>query len=191
MQNAIILHGTCDKDEYFSDKYPSLSNSHWLPWLQKQLLVRGVLAQTPEIPDAYEPVYEKWQKVFEQFKVNEETTLIGYSCGGGFLVRWLSENKVSVDKLILVAPWMDPKREWTDTFFDFTIDSFVQERIEKIYVLISQDESVPGVKKSVQMITESWPQAEKKVFEGMGHFTHSDMGTHKFLKLRELALGKV
>lgn len=31
MKKAIIIHGACDKEEYFSDKYPSLSNSHWLP----------------------------------------------------------------------------------------------------------------------------------------------------------------
>ncbi|NND65590.1 MAG: hypothetical protein HKM24_06465, partial [Gammaproteobacteria bacterium] len=57
MKNAIIIHGTCDKDEYYSDKYPSLSNSHWLPWLQKQLLVRDIAAVTLEIANAWQPNY--------------------------------------------------------------------------------------------------------------------------------------
>lgn len=93
MKNAILLHGACDKEEYFDDQYPSLSNSHWFPWLQKQLLINGVLAQTPEMPDAYAPNYDKWKSEFERMEINENTVLVGHSCGGGFLVRWLSWNK--------------------------------------------------------------------------------------------------
>ena len=62
MKTAILIHGTCDEEEYFSDLYPSLSNSHWFPWLQKQLLIKGIFTQTPEMPDAYKPDYEKWKK---------------------------------------------------------------------------------------------------------------------------------
>ena len=107
MKNAIIIHGTCDEDEYFSDKYPSLSNSHWFPWLQKQLLINNIFTQTPEMPEAHKPDYDKWKKEFEKFDVNSETILVGHSCGGGFLIRWLSENKIKIKKLILVAPWLD------------------------------------------------------------------------------------
>ncbi len=60
MNNDIIIHGSCDKEEYFSDKYPSLSNSHWIPWLQKQLLINNIFTQTPEMPASYNPDYKKW-----------------------------------------------------------------------------------------------------------------------------------
>jgi len=46
MKNAILLHGTSSKEEYYSLEYPSASNSHWLPWLQKNLLVNDVHAVT-------------------------------------------------------------------------------------------------------------------------------------------------
>ena len=110
MKNALLLHGTCDREEYFSDLHTSLSNSHWLPWLQKQLLIRDILTQTPEMPQAYDPQYDLWEKTFERFDVDKNTILVGHSCGGGFLLRWLSENRVEVNKLILVAPWIDPDR---------------------------------------------------------------------------------
>ena len=84
VKNAILLHGSCDKEEYFDDKYPSLSNSHWFPWLQKQLLINGIPAQTPEIYDAYVPNYSIWKKEFERFDVGAQTTLVGHSCGGAF-----------------------------------------------------------------------------------------------------------
>lgn len=38
-KSAIILHGMPSKEEYFSPAYASPSNSHWLPWLQKNLLI--------------------------------------------------------------------------------------------------------------------------------------------------------
>ena len=92
MKNAIIIHGKPGKEEYYSDKYPSASNFQWLPWLQKQLLIQDIFAVTPEMPRAYEPVYEAWKKEFERHEVTSETVLVGHSCGGGFLIRWLSEH---------------------------------------------------------------------------------------------------
>ena len=117
MKTAILLHGSCDKEEYYSDEYPSLSNSHWFPWLQKQLLIRDIPTQTPELPGAYEPVYEEWKKEFERHDITENTILVGHSCGGGFLVRWLSENNIKVDTVVLVAPWIDPENKRTSSFF--------------------------------------------------------------------------
>ena len=43
---VVILHGRAGADEYISDRYPSASNSHWIPWLQKQLLIKGHDVQT-------------------------------------------------------------------------------------------------------------------------------------------------
>lgn len=109
MKTAIILHGMPSKKEYYNPSSKAQSNKHWFPWIQRQLILRDILAQTPELPEPYEPVYEKWCSIFDQFKIDEETILIGHSCGAGFLVRWLSEHKVNVSKVILVAPFLDPE----------------------------------------------------------------------------------
>jgi len=182
MNNAIIIHGTGDKEEYFSDKYPSLSNSHWLPWLQKQLLIKGVFTQTPEMPEAHSPDYEKWSREFARFEVNEDSVLIGHSCGGGFLLRWLSENKVKIKKLILVAPWLDPKREKTTSFFDFKIDQNIKERIGEIHLLVSKDDD-EDILESVDIIKNSISDITYHEFLNHGHFCFSDMKTDKFPEL--------
>lgn len=111
MKNAILIHGWPGKEEYFDPNIPSPSNSHWFPWVQHQLLLKKIEAQTPEMPKAYEPNYEAWKEMFERFEINENSILIGHSCGGGFLTRWLSENDVRVGKVALVAPWLDPLPE--------------------------------------------------------------------------------
>lgn len=187
MKNAILLHGTCDKSEYFDDKYPSLSNSHWFPWLQKELLIQGIFTQTPEMPDAYKPDYEKSKKEFEKFSVDEETTLIGHSCGGGFLIRWLSENKVKISKLILVAPWLDPRREKTTDFFEFLIDPEIINRINNIHILISSDDD-NDIQESVNTIKNQLSGITYHEFSNMGHFTFGIMKTEKFPELLELIL---
>jgi len=184
--NAIIIHGTCDKEEYFSDKYPSLSNSHWFPWLQKQLLMKGIFTQTPEMPEAYISDYEKWEKEFERFETNDDTVLIGHSCGAGFLVRWLSENKVNFSKLVLVAPWLDPEREKTDNFFDFQIDGKISERA-CVHVFLSEDDDA-AILKSAGMVIGSMPGVKVHKFSGKGHFTFEDMKTHVFPELLEIIL---
>lgn len=116
MKNAIIVHGWNSKSEYFDEGELSPSNRHWIPWLQKQLLVKGIQTQTPEMPLPYKPQYDLWKNEFEKLEPEKANILVGHSCGGGFLTRWLSENKTSHDQIILVAPWLDPYREETTDF---------------------------------------------------------------------------
>ena len=187
MKNALIIPGTCSEDEYFSDKYPSLSNSHWLPWLQKQLLTKNIFTQTPEMPEAYKPDYKKWSEEFDKYEVNENTILIGHSCGGGFLLRWLSENKVRINKLILVAPWLDPEREKTTSFFNFEIDRNIQDRIGEIHLLVSRDDE-KDILESVEIVKKMIPKALYHEFPDFGHFTYDDMKTDKFPELLEYIL---
>jgi len=188
VMKALIIHGICSKKEYFSDKYPSLSNSHWFPWLQKQLLKRSIFTQTPEMPDAFCPNYGKWKEEFERFCVGEDTILIGHSCGGGFLVRWLSENKVKPLKLILVAPWLDPGKKTTD-FFEFAIDRNLSDRT-CIYVFISEDDS-KDILKSTEIIQNDIPKINVCKFKNKGHFTYNDMKTHTFPEILKVILPKI
>lgn len=187
MKNAILLHGSCDKEEYYSDTYPSLSNSHWFPWLQKQLLIKNILTQTPELPNAYEPNYEEWKNEYERCDISENTILVGHSCGGGFLVRWLSENNIKVDTVVLVAPWIDPENKKTPSFFNFEIDKNLTNKANKFHLLYSTDD-MPSVIESVRIITSEVENLNVTVFEGKGHFCFDDLGTEKFPELLELII---
>src|SRR3989304_5335346 len=109
MKNAIILHGLPDKDEYYDPDFPAQSNAHWIPWLQKQLQRKDIFTQTPEMPLSFKPEYTVWRKELERYDIGPKTLLVGHSCGGAFLVLWLSEHKdVKVAKVVLVAPWINP-----------------------------------------------------------------------------------
>jgi uncharacterized protein len=187
MKNAIILHGRPRKSDYFNLDYPSQSNSHWFPWLQQQLLVNGYLAQTPEIPEPYNPKYKNWVREIERYEITPDTILVGHSCGGGILVRWLSENKnQKVGKVVLVAPWIDvEKSDWP--LFDFEIDSNIAARTTGLTIFHSVDDD-PEIISSVAELRHKLNHIGYKEFKDRGHFTHHYMPEDKFPELLEECL---
>lgn len=184
MKTAIILHGMPSKKEYFDPASASPSGNHWLPWTQRQLILRGILAQTPEMPEPYAPDYEKWRALFERFAIDEETMLIGHSCGAGFLVRWLSENKVKVGKVALIAPWLNLDREYDIDFFDFEIDGSLSERTDGVTIFVSTDD-YQTILDSAEKIQSLIKTATVRKFTDHGHFTFDDMKTKEFPELLE------
>lgn len=176
------------KEEYFNPDSPAQSNKHWIPWIQRQLILHGILAQALELPEPYEPNYEKYCKVFEQMKISKDTMLIGHSLGAGFLVRWLSENKTETGRVALVAPFLDPDHdEVRKDFFTFEIDSEISKRAEEVLVIYSSNDE-PEILTSVDQIKKTIQNVEEIVLSKMGHLTFRGMKTEKFPELAEWLL---
>ena len=185
MKNVVILHGCCSKEEFFNETVPSSSNSHWLPWIQKKLIMIGIPAQTPEMPNAYDPEYESWKSAFNRFTVDDEILLVGHSCGAGFLLRWLGETKKRLSKLILVAPWLDLTGK-RGGFLDFEIDRSIEARVNEVHVLFSSNDRVDGVKESVEILGGVFSKAKLHDLRDKGHFTSQEMKTTAFPELLNL-----
>ncbi len=168
-RNAIIIHGMAGEESYFADG-PSWSHRHWLPWLQRELLRRRILAQTPEMPEPYRPDYGKWKELFDRFPVDGDTILVGHSCGAGFLVRRLSEPMVRVGKVALVAPWMDPAGKRAPAMFaGFVPDPFLVARTAGVGVFFSSDDG-RGVLATVANLRARVGGLQVLEFAGRGHF---------------------
>ncbi len=174
MKNAIILHGRPDKAQFDDPNFPSTSNYYWLPWAQKQLALKGIPTNTPEVPNAWRPHYPTWKRAFEHCDVNSETILIGHSCGAGFIVRWLSENKdVKTDKVILVAPWVDPSGDPgnadSENFLNFVIDSKLEKRTKGL-VIINSDNDMGTIQRSVKKLRSEIENIKYIELHERGHF---------------------
>lgn len=183
MRNAIILHGMPSKKEYYDPDAPSMSNAHWLPWLQAQLLKNDIAVATPEVPFAYEPKWGVWVKEVERYDINAETILVGHSCGAGFWVRYLSENKdLKVGQVVLVAPWIDVEQTDPNNFFSFTIDPDVVDRTTKMTIFHSTDDG-EEMQSSVKKLRNEIKNVNYVEFQNKGHFTHRTMPTDKFPEL--------
>ncbi len=187
MKNVYILHGCCDQEEFEDTSIASGSNFHWIPWLQKQLIVKGYNCQTPEMPTPYKPSYQTWKRLFEVYLVDEETTLVGHSCGCGFFLRWLSENDININKLVLVAPYLDPEPfNRFGSFLKCTLAPDLMERIKELHIFYSKDEEVTGVKETVKILQDKYSPLQFHEFENHGHFCFGDMGTEEFPELLEI-----
>lgn len=187
MRNAILIPGRPDKDEYYDPRYPSNSNSHWFPWLTKQLMINDIFTVALEIPKPWQP-YEIWKRELERFEITPETILIGHSAGGGFIVRWLSENKdKKVDKVVLVAPWLNPDNNTisdTADFFDFHIDPNLVERTNG-FSIFNSDNDQTSVQQSVKILRDKIKKYNYREFHNFGHFCYNDLKTDEFPELLE------
>lgn len=184
MKNAILLHGKPGKEEWDDPEFPSASNYAWLPWLQKQMIISGYEAHTPEVPNAWKPHYPTWQKEFERYELTPETILVGHSCGGGFIVRWLSEHReIKVGKVVLVAPSLG--LSWEDrSFFDFVMDPDLASRTKELVTFISDDDN-PDLQEAAKIFISTINGAKLRQFSGYGHFTHDTRVATKFPELAE------
>lgn len=177
------------KEEYFRKEGESFSNKHWLPWLQNQLNIRNILAQTPEMLESYLPDYEKWKNIFEQFRIDENTILVGHSCGAGFLVRYLSENNIKVNKVALVAPWINPEKDelGKNMFDNLVIDENLLKKTKDLEIFISEDDE-DYIKDGVEILKNKIKDIKIIDFKDKGHFVIEDMHTREFPELLEFLI---
>lgn len=138
---------------------------------------------------AYDPHYEQFVAEVEKCGITSETTLVGHSLGGGFWVKYLSENPdITVDKVVLVAPGIDSDNSYgIDFFTDLIIDPAVAERANQ-FVIFSSDNDSQEIQASTTIIAEKLPNATRRIFHNYGHFTMGSMKTDAFPELLEVIL---
>ena len=200
---VVILHGWTNGD--ISDILEFLPNNeqNWIGWTKKQLEKRGYPVSTPFLRYGYKSEYVEWKEEIEKLEIDENTILVGWSSGGAFWVRWLSENKRRVKKLILVAPAkvvgnteeslaeirdMDINPEWRpkwERFHDFQCDPEIKNRVEEIVIFISND--APWLVQSATLYAQEF-DAELITIENQGHFENHRRSSPEFPEILEVIL---
>lgn len=158
-------------------------DKHWIPWTKRELEALGYRVETPLMPTPWIPDYRAFKESFEKNVISDGDILIGHSCGGSFLIRWLGETKRTARKLILVAPWKipDPGDSLQEEYYGYEIDRSIPERVGAITMFTSDDEEEEG-KESIRMFHEA---LGGKLIDlpKHGHYTLGDMGTEEFPEL--------
>ena len=191
MNRAIILHGMPSKELYYDIlAQDSQSNSHWLPWLQQRLCQNNILSQTPEMPVPFQPNYIAWKNEFDRFLPDNNTLLVGHSCGAGFIIRWLSENPNRiVGKVVLVAPWIDIEGEYPE-MFNFVISSDINKQVTGGIDVIYSTDDQKSTLSTVEKLRQSINGLNYHEFSNYGHFTIGRMKTREFPELLQICLNK-
>lgn len=166
--DALILHGKPPRERYENPELPKPHEAHWLPWLASELAQRGLNTAIPEFPRPFEPNYQAYKAVIEDYDI-EQAAVIAHSAGADFILHWLSEHpEVSLRQLLLVAPWTDDKRKYGE-FSDFTIDTSLPNRFGRVTIFNSLDDS-PAIRQNVIRLTEILQPTSLIEFNNRGHF---------------------
>jgi len=184
-KNCIIVHSCPSDEEKAMNPKTRTDDKHWIPWLKRNLTAAGFKTGVPLMPNPWKPEYQKFKIEFEKYVVNENTILIGHSCGCAFLVRWLGETKRKIFKLILIAPWKisDKDDDFRKEFYTYSIDENIKLRASEIIIFTSDDEENAG-KESLKIFHQALG-GEVIELKGHGHYTLGDMGTEEFPELLE------
>lgn len=181
--NCIIIHGCPSNVEKARSPERRTYNKHWIPWIKKKLEEEEIKVETPLMPDPWKPDYESWEKEFNKLEINEDSILVGHSCGCAFLVRWLGGNNKKVNKVILVAPWKIPEEsnEIKKKFYNYSINEDIKSKFNESVIFTADDEHEDG-KKSAKIFHDA---LGGKVIElkNHGHYILGDMGTKEFPEL--------
>ncbi len=180
---CVLVHGCPAKPEDRVD-VTKASDKHWIPWMREQMQKNKIRVFTPLMPEPWKPDYAAWKKEFEKIPVDENTVVVGHSCGGAFLVRWLGETQRKVKKLILLAGAKipaDDANEVIRNLYDFDIDPRIRDNVGEIAVLISDDDEERH-RKSAVLYAEALHGRLVK-FKGKGHFLFKQMGTNALPEL--------
>ena len=154
-----------------------------MPWLQRELELRGFKVFQPEMPDTDNPKINTWVNHLTKVigSPNGSTYFVGGSIGCQTIMRYLETIDSKVGDVIFVAGWFnlanlegheeeEIARSWIETPIDF---EKVKKNTRSITVLISDDEPYNYVEENKKTFEEKL--GAKVILEhGKGHFTSED-----------------
>lgn len=129
MKNASIFHG-----------HGSNSNSFWHPWLKRVLEKAGWKVWLPDMPNTDSPKLTEWLPfALDNGNFDEETVLIGHSCGASMILSVLERISVKIDLAILVAGFIEPLDNSPDPILQGRYDWDTIKRHCSRFVVINSD----------------------------------------------------
>lgn len=94
--NILLVHGSYGKPF-----------ENWFPWLEKELTKKNIACIIPSFPTPEHQNYHDWSALLDYYHnmeiINEETILIGHSCGAICATRYICDNDIKIKSLITVS----------------------------------------------------------------------------------------
>ncbi|MCI9365932.1 MAG: hypothetical protein HFJ54_05120 [Clostridia bacterium] len=84
-------------------------------WLRKELEKLGYNIIVPEFSAREGAIYEKWKKVFDDYKkyIDNNSIIVAHSIGNEFVIKYFNENNINV-KLYISLAGFSKYFEWED-----------------------------------------------------------------------------
>jgi predicted alpha/beta hydrolase family esterase len=162
---------TCEVNE------PIAERTKLWPATLREELGDGFEVFTPTMPNKQNAKYEEWKLWFERHIpfLRDGVALVGWSQGGYFLLKYLSENELPVAPraLYLVASPAGPGDFGGEDGGDFAFEAArvgnAGKQAEETVIFHSKDDPVVSFTHA-ERLAELLPKAELIAFEDRGHF---------------------
>jgi len=143
----------------------------------REALVNHCAIIGPKMPCKENAQYEEWKIHFEKHLeiMENDMVLVGWSLGGIFLAKYLSENKVNknIISTYLIAPPFDNslREEGLSGGFELKDDlSFIKQNCNNINIWFSKDDEIIPIEHA-KKYEDAIPSAKMRIFESKGgHF---------------------
>lgn len=134
----------------------------------------------PVMPSKDEADYNAWKIWFEKhlsFINDENPILIGYSLGGTFLLKYLSENNFikNISQLHLIGPFVENDESSSKLMnFEFSINKIntISNLCNEMHLWYSEDDYIVPCKNS-ELVKINLPKIDSHIFKDRGHFFQS------------------
>ena len=131
----------------------------------------------PSMPNSQNAKYEEWKIWFERHfdYLEGEVTVVGWSLGGMFFSKYLTEEQfpISIKALVLMAPPFGPIEGEDEDCGDFVFDTdnlhILAEKTKNIVIMHSKDDFVVPYNHALKF-KAALPTAELITFEDKNHF---------------------
>ncbi len=153
------------------------ADDYWYRYIERVVKESGYDCFVPTMPPIEKMSYQSWAKEFDRYKsyINEDSVFIGHSSGSIFIVKYLMENKLKIQKFIGIVSFNEcnknsPHPDWEEinkTFFVKNLSDFAHFAKERICFYSPTDIYDFGILD--KFATEI--DAEKQIIQEAGHFT--------------------
>jgi|JI10StandDraft_1071094.scaffolds.fasta_scaffold671056_2 pimeloyl-ACP methyl ester carboxylesterase len=170
MKNAILLHGKPKREKFQDLSQPRPGVDHYHQWTADQFAKRGITTYMPTLPRPYDPNYEDCAAFITAMPINPESIVVGRSMGAGLMLRIMTERQDMVlSKMILVAPWLDPLKNY-GKLFNFQIDPTILERVTNGVTVFYSSKDDDQALASLDIIKEAFPDVKYRDIPEYGHY---------------------
>lgn len=186
-KQIVFIHGGNAFSEYsdfiaylrtkeIEDPFGGVSEKRWQPSL-RELLRETHEVCYPSMPNNKNAHYAEWKLWFERYHafLHDGVILVGYSLGGYFLAKYLSEERmpVTVDALYLLAAPFENDDFGGEDGGDFAFNPAklprLAEQVGSIYILHSEDDPVVPYAHALKYAA-ALPNARLVSFSDKNHF---------------------
>ena len=152
-------------------------NDYWYRFVEKTVVDRGYKCYVPEFPPIEQTIYPNWKKAFDKYKkfINKDTVIVTHSIGSIFIVKYLMENNLKIEKFIGVVSFNEKNpnsahpdwEERNSTFFVNNLGAFKNYAKERICFYSPTDIYDFNVLDRFATAVD----AKKVIIQNAGHFT--------------------